>query len=193
MFGRRRRAARAAEALEQQLGALRVTSSEPPVSVSTGPVQPSVDLTAEVVTALLYQHLGELIGAHGVWTLVPRSSDDTEVFFHDLKALEIARTLSNALHTATIETRADATGPAVAARFEPIDVQTSTAVNSASIVTTAEPVSTSTLTTPITEPSEPTALPWTPRPVAHWAEPAPTLKPARTPAPTPALDKTARR
>jgi hypothetical protein len=191
MFGRRRRAARAAEARSQQLEALGLTAAEPLACVSTSAAQPSVDLTADAVTALLHQHLGELVGAEGVWTLVPRSSDDTEVFFHDLKSLEIARTLSKALQSATIEARADATRPALAARIEPIDVQPIATVTTAS--TNVEPVSTSTLTTPITEPAEPTALPWTPRPVAHWAEPAPALLPAGTPAPTPARDQTVRR
>ncbi|TFD50500.1 hypothetical protein E3T55_08690 [Cryobacterium frigoriphilum] len=140
-------------------------------------MQPStaVQLSADAVTALLHHQLNNLIGTDGIWTLVPRTSDDTEVFFHELQAHEIARLLSSALQTGTARASIDlAESPTVPGAVLP-DTPT------AAVREDAAPVSTSTLTTPITEPAEPTALPWTPRPVTHWAEPdsAQTLAPAR--------------
>jgi len=169
MFGRRRRAARAAEARETELRALQLGAPQYEPSALLAPAQLTVDLTGDAVTALLHRHLTDLIGADGVWTLVPRRSDDTEVFFHELKAHEIARTLSAALCEATRSTPTTTATPATpaTAMLREVGPETRDAAPAA-----ARGVSTSTLTTPITEPAEPTALPWTPRPVAHWTDPA---------------------
>lgn len=184
MFGRRRRAARAAEARELELRALQLAAPELPISASSASapspttVQPpaTVQLSTDAVTALLHHQLNNLIGTDGIWTLVPRTSDDSEVFFHELQAHQIARLLSSALQTGTARASIDlAESPAVPDAVMPVDTPT------AAVREDAAPVSTSTLTTPITEPAEPTALPWAPRPVTRWAEPdsAQTLAPAR--------------
>lgn len=197
MFGRRRRAARAAQAHEQELQALEIRARELDASARAAAVaerteqaeqaEPTIRLTADAVTALLRHQLGELIGTDGVWTLVPRRTDDTEVFFHDLKAAEIARTLSRALQAATDPNAETPAGTETrSGRARP----SATADASAIILPAAHPVSTSTLTTPITEPTEPTALPWTPRPVTHWAEPESATAP--TPAPNTTHDAAAR-
>lgn len=57
------------------------------------------DLSNEQVFELLSAKLAEIVGARGQWTLVPRSSDDTDVIFHDMKAHEIAATLTGVLST----------------------------------------------------------------------------------------------
>jgi hypothetical protein len=60
---------------------------------------PLPDLSEEQVFELLNAKLAEIVGAHGQWTLVPRSSDDTDVIFHDMKAHQIAATLTGLLRT----------------------------------------------------------------------------------------------
>lgn len=64
---------------------------------------------------LLRGALSGLVGAEGTWTLVPRSSDDTDTIFHDLKADEIARTLTSLLTTETAALRGETVTPAAAA------------------------------------------------------------------------------
>ena len=108
MFGRRRRRLAANAAL----------------SVAPAPV-----LRDEQIFELLHDRLSALVGEHGAWTLVARSSDDTDVIFHGLKAREIATELTQAITTEQAALRGESSG-------------------------------------------EPTALSWTPAPIATWSEPA---------------------
>jgi hypothetical protein len=80
VFGRRRHA----------------TAVEAPVVQERSP-----ELSSQQTFELLQRSLSGLIGAQGTWTLVPRSSDDTETIFHDLKADEIARHLAAMLQHET--------------------------------------------------------------------------------------------
>jgi hypothetical protein len=137
MFGRRRRAARAVVA----------------------PVAPALP---ELSTTQIYEHLhgalAELVGADGAWTLVPRSSDDTDVIFHGLKAHQIAAALTEILATETIRLRTEETvAPANVA--EP---RTDTPVNGITSVDTGALL--------VSSGAEPTALPWDPAPISVWAE-----------------------
>jgi hypothetical protein len=60
---------------------------------------PAPELSDEQIFELVHGTLAELIGARGDWTLVPRQNDDTDVIFHDLKAEQIAATLTTVLAT----------------------------------------------------------------------------------------------
>lgn len=97
MFGRRRRAA-------------------PVIQV------PIPELTDEQVFESLHAKLAEIIGAHGQWTLVPRSDDDTDVIFHDLKAQQIATTLTSILSTQTAELRGERTAEPTALSWTPAPI-----------------------------------------------------------------------
>jgi hypothetical protein len=70
---------------------------------------PAPEATDEQVLELLTSALGELVGAHGAWTLVPRRDDDTDVFFHDLKSQEIAATLTGLLSRQKADLRGERT------------------------------------------------------------------------------------
>lgn len=70
-------------------------------------VVPAPELTAAQTLDLLRGALSELVGADGCWTLVPRSSDDTDTIFHELKADEIARTLTGVLARETAALRGE--------------------------------------------------------------------------------------
>ena len=151
MFGRRRR--RTARAAEQ---ADRDAQSSARAASDTSPAAASGPLTHAQVSELLHGHLDGLIGARGVWTLVRRQSDDTEVFFHDLAAREIAATLATALSTPVSR-------PANAKiRLEPVMRGASTTV-----------AQTDEATAPVAHLGEPLALPWSPRPISRWADPSP--------------------
>ncbi|MCU1443895.1 MAG: hypothetical protein JWQ59_2045 [Cryobacterium sp.] len=58
---------------------------------------PAPELSDAQIFELLHGKLAELIGATGTWTLVPRQGDDTDVIFHDLKAEQIAGSLTGIL------------------------------------------------------------------------------------------------
>ena len=84
--------------------------------VTTVVQAPAPELTAQQTVELLQRSLSGLIGAQGTWTLVPRSGDDTETIFHDLKAGEIARHLAAMLQHETAVLRGEMpheAGPAV--------------------------------------------------------------------------------
>lgn len=121
MFGRRRRAA-------------------PVIQV------PIPELTDEQVFEALHAKLAEIIGAHGQWTLVPRSDDDTDVIFHGLKAQQIATTLTSILSTQTAELRGERTAEPTALSWTP-----------APISVWAEPER-ATVTAPVLTPSLPARL-----------------------------------
>ena len=97
MFGRRRRAA-------------------PVIQV------PVPELSDEQVFELLHGKLAEIIGAHGQWTLVPRSDDDTDVIFHGLKAQQIATTLTSILGTQKAELRGERTAEPTALSWTPAPI-----------------------------------------------------------------------
>ncbi|GAB3120986.1 hypothetical protein [Glaciibacter psychrotolerans] len=65
------------------------------------------ELSDERVFELLHDRLAELIGATGQWTLIPRTADDTDVFFHALKAHEVATLLTTLLATEKAELRGE--------------------------------------------------------------------------------------
>jgi hypothetical protein len=92
-------------------------------------VAPAPILRDEQIFALLHDKIDALVGVRGSWTLVARSADDTDVFFHDLKAREIAAELTEAIATEQAALRGETSG-------------------------------------------EPTALTWTPTPIATWNDPA---------------------
>lgn len=60
---------------------------------------PTPELSDEQIHELIHGNLATLIGSNGSWTLVPRSDDDTDVIFHDLKVDEIAASLTSVLAT----------------------------------------------------------------------------------------------
>lgn len=84
---------------------------------------PAPQLTPQQTFELLQRSLAGLIGAQGTWTLVPRSGDDTETIFHDMKADEIARHLAGMLQGGTVALREEApVDPRLAAtRDEPAE------------------------------------------------------------------------
>ena len=156
MFGRRRRAARAAEQADLAAqSTARAAADSTPTAASSGP------LTHAQVSELLHGHLDGLIGARGVWTLVRRQSEDTDVFFHDLAAREMAATLATALS-------APVTRPAASTQTPGTDTADSSRNAVADALSSATPAD---LTTEAS--AEPLALPWSPRPISRWADPSP--------------------
>ena len=152
MFGRRRRAARAAEQADLAAqSTARTAADSTPTAAQSGP------LTHAQVSELLHGHLDGLIGARGVWTLVRRQSEDTDVFFHDLAAREMAATLATAL-SAPVTRPATSEARAVEPELEG----------------TSDPApQTDDLMVPMADLGEPLALPWSPRPISRWADPSP--------------------
>ena len=126
MFGRRRRVAAAIPA-------------------------PAPELSDEQILHLLHGKLADLVGANGLWTLVPRRSDDTDVIFHGLKAEQIATDLSLTLRAAR-----------AALGNESVVVDTPPAKRLARARASVVAVNAG---------IEPTALSWTPVPISVWAEP----------------------
>ncbi|WP_345063514.1 hypothetical protein [Leifsonia kafniensis] len=68
---------------------------------------PLPELSDERVYELLHGRIAQILGADGEWTLVPRSSADTDAIFHGLKAEEIAATLATILRVNTAELRGE--------------------------------------------------------------------------------------
>lgn len=119
MFGRRRRRLAASAAL----------------TVAAAPV-----LRDEQILELLHLKLGELIGEHGIWTLVPRDRGDTEVIFHGLKAREIAVTLTDTIIAEQALLRGETSGEPTALSWTPAPITTWNepgAIDAASIETVA--------------------------------------------------------
>ena len=100
MFGRRRRVA-------------------PVAPVSPPPVP---ELSDAQVFELLHTQIARLVGAQGQWTLVPRSSDDTDVIFHGLKAHQIAASLAAVLRTETMVLRGEVIAEPTALPFIPAPI-----------------------------------------------------------------------
>ncbi|MDJ0349096.1 hypothetical protein [Cryobacterium sp. PH29-G1] len=103
MFGRRRRRLAASAAL----------------TVAPAPV-----LRDEQIFELLHDKLQTLVGEHGAWTLVARSTDDTEVIFHGLKAREIALELTDAITTEQAALRGETSGEPTALSWTPAPIST---------------------------------------------------------------------
>ena len=100
MFGRRRRV-------------------EPVAPVTPPPVP---ELSDAQVFEILHTQIARLIGAQGQWTLVPRSSDDTDVIFHGLKANQIASSLAAELRTETSALRGEVSAEPTALSFTPAPI-----------------------------------------------------------------------
>lgn len=113
---------------------------------------PTPELNDEQILHLLHEKLAALVGVEGVWTLVPRTSDDTDVIFHGLKSAQIATDLALTLRAAK-----------AALASEPTAVDVTTPAKRLSKART----STAVIDTAV----EPTALSWTPAPISIWAEP----------------------
>jgi hypothetical protein len=65
---------------------------------STAPVAaPVIELSEERVFAAVLERLQDFVGENGSWTLTRRSDSDTEVFFHDMAALSLARAVTSTL------------------------------------------------------------------------------------------------
>lgn len=65
---------------------------------STAPVAaPVIELSEERVFAAVLERLQDFVGENGSWTLTRRSESDTEVFFHDMAALSLARAVTSTL------------------------------------------------------------------------------------------------
>jgi hypothetical protein len=77
------------------------------------------ELSDEQIFELLSSKLAEIVGARGSWTLVPRSVEDTDVIFHDLKSTQIATTLATLLHAAKATLRGESTGEPTALPWTP--------------------------------------------------------------------------
>jgi len=78
--------------------------------VATVVQAPAPELSAQQTFELLRGAVSGLVGAQGTWTLVPRSSEDTDTIFHDLKADEIARELAVLLARETAALRGETPG-----------------------------------------------------------------------------------
>ncbi|HSP74833.1 MAG TPA: hypothetical protein VLO31_01295 [Cryobacterium sp.] len=100
MFGRRRRV-------------------EPVAPVTPPPVP---ELSDAQVFELLHTQIARLVGAQGQWTLVPRSSDDTDGIFHGLKANQIASTLAGVLRTETAVLRGEVIAEPTALPWTPAPI-----------------------------------------------------------------------
>jgi len=65
---------------------------------SAAPVAaPVIELSEERVFAAVLERLQDFVGENGSWTLTRRSDSDTEVFFHDMAALSLARAVTSTL------------------------------------------------------------------------------------------------
>ncbi|WP_143458971.1 hypothetical protein [Leifsonia sp. ALI-44-B] len=58
---------------------------------------PVLELSEERVFAAVLDRLQDFVGENGSWTLTRRSDSDTEVFFHDMAALSLARAVTSTL------------------------------------------------------------------------------------------------
>jgi len=119
--------------------------------IAAAQVAPAPELNDEQVLDILHGKIAELVGVSGLWTLVPRRTDDTDVIFHELKADQIASELCTALRDAKAAHRPDEPNlqPPATGRLAKRRAMLS--------VTDAE--------------IEPTALSWTPAPISVWADP----------------------
>ncbi|MGO4692392.1 hypothetical protein [Glaciibacter sp. 2TAF33] len=83
---------------------------------------PAPELSDEHIFELLNSKLAEIVGARGSWTLVPRSSDDTDVIFHDLKSTQIATVLATLLKTEKATLRGETAAEPTALPWTPAPI-----------------------------------------------------------------------
>jgi hypothetical protein len=83
---------------------------------------PAPELSDEQIFELLNSKLAEIVGARGSWTLVPRSGDDTDVIFHDLKSTQIATTLATMLRTEKATLRGETAAEPTALPWTPVPI-----------------------------------------------------------------------
>ncbi|KFF60179.1 hypothetical protein JF66_06170 [Cryobacterium sp. MLB-32] len=115
-------------------------------------VAPAPELSDERILELLHDKLADLVGVNGLWTLVPRRSDDTDIIFHGLKSEQIATDLALTLRAAKAAPGDEPSTVVVATPAKRLSKARAAAVVSDAII-------------------EPTALSWTPGPISVWAEP----------------------
>lgn len=90
--------ARVAEAASH--GAAQGVTGSANVSPAASPApvaEPVIELSEERVFAAVLERLQDFVGENGSWTLTRRSDSDTEVFFHDMAALSLARAVTSTL------------------------------------------------------------------------------------------------
>jgi hypothetical protein len=83
---------------------------------------PVPELSDARVLELLHDQLSQLVGAQGQWTLVPRSTDDTDAIFHGLKAHQIASALAGVLRTETAALRGEIVAEPTALSWTPAPI-----------------------------------------------------------------------
>jgi hypothetical protein len=104
---------------------------------------PAPELSDEQIHELIHDNLARLIGSHGSWTLVPRSDDDTDVIFHDLKVDEIAASLTSVLVTGKAVLRGEREAEPTALPWTPAPISIWAEPNRATVtapIQLAEPV-----------------------------------------------------
>lgn len=99
---------------------------------------PAPELSDEQIHELIHGNLAELIGAHGSWTLVPRSGDDTDVIFHDLKVDEIAAALTSVLITGKAVLRGEREAEPTALPWSPAPISIWAEPNRATVTAPTE-------------------------------------------------------
>lgn len=103
MFGRRRRRLAASAALV---------------------IAPAPILHDEQIFEILHAKMAALLGENGAWTLVPRSTGDTEVIFHGLKARQIAVELTEQILAEQAVLRGETSGEPTALAWTPEPITT---------------------------------------------------------------------
>ena len=106
MFGRRRHRAPV------------ITAPPAPVPV------PGVELSEEQLFERIRERLDRHMGAQGDWTLVRRTTADTDTFFHEMAAFSLAREVTAAIVGTTVPLSAGQTAEAAEAPAVPAPVIT---------------------------------------------------------------------
>lgn len=83
---------------------------------------PVPELSSERVYELLHERIAQILGTDGEWTLVPRSTTDTDAIFHGLKAEEIAATLATILRVNTAALRGEVEAQPTALPWSPAPI-----------------------------------------------------------------------
>ncbi|HYI32773.1 MAG TPA: hypothetical protein VEX88_04855 [Glaciibacter sp.] len=105
-------------------------------------IQPAApELSDEQIHELIHGNLAQLIGSNGSWTLVPRSDDDTDVIFHDLKVDEIAASLTSILATGKAVLRGEREAEPTALPWTPVPISIWAEPNRATVTDPIQPVS----------------------------------------------------
>lgn len=83
---------------------------------------PAPELSDEQILETIQATLSDLIGSAGSWTLTPRSDDDTDVIFHDLKTTQIAELLTTQLRNQLSVLRGEVTAEPAALPWTPAPI-----------------------------------------------------------------------